>query len=52
MAKINKLQKAASAQRAGAMRGRYGKQARTHAEAAATRIGRSAPGQRRRDPSV
>ncbi len=38
MAKINKLQKAASAQLAGAMRGRYRKKTRSHAEAAATRI--------------
>lgn len=38
MGKINKLQKAASAQLAGAMCGRYRKKTRAHAEAAATRI--------------
>jgi len=38
MAKINKLQKVASAQLAGAMCGRYRKKTRAHAEAVATRI--------------
>ena len=38
MAKINMLQKAASAQLAGAMRGRYRKKTQARAEAAATRI--------------